>query len=146
MAPDAATVDVAVERYYAEREKLSAVTRIEHSLRLLKELAISTHGGLEVRLTNYPLATGAVGVNLRTGDPDSPSALFLEYYTFQGEGEPKFVLQPGEAGFDQFLGEAEKLWAGAAPALPDQSLPESLPSEGGVQDVGSSPGVTRPHS
>jgi hypothetical protein len=134
MAPDAAAVGVAAERSYAARDAGSTVTRIEHSLQMLTKLGQATKGDLEVRLTGYPLATGLVGVNL-PGSAGRSSALFVEYYTFHaGRGvEPKFVLQPGEAGFDKFLGEAENLWAAAVPDAGDQA-------------DGSSPGVTRPHS
>ena len=40
------------------------------------------------------------------------SALFIEYYTYQARGEPKFVLQPRDGEwFENLLGEAEALWA-----------------------------------
>ncbi|MEU4197609.1 hypothetical protein AB0E69_37320 [Kribbella sp. NPDC026611] len=134
MAPGAATLDIAADRYYAGRERVSAVSRIEHSLRLLESLSASTNGQLEVRLTTHPMAAGVVGVNLDGAGPDDPGALFVEYYTYQEPGEPKFVLRPGDAGFAQFRGEAERLWNAAEPVTND-----------GQADA-SSPGVTRPHS
>ncbi|WP_432891703.1 hypothetical protein ACQPYH_15310 [Kribbella sp. CA-245084] len=110
MAPDARTLDIAAERYYAGRETRSAAGRIEHSVRLLEALAASTKGQLQVRLTSHPMAAGVVGVNLHPDGADDPGVLFVEYYTYQEPGEPKFVLQAGDIGFDQFRGEAERLW------------------------------------
>ncbi|GAA1705685.1 hypothetical protein GCM10009745_61780 [Kribbella yunnanensis] len=111
--PSSGAVGIAAERYYAERSPASARARIEQSLRLLAELAASTGGSLEVRLTNHPIPLGVVAV-----DPDGQteySALFVEYYTFQAEGEPKFVLQPTDTWYPQFLEEAEILWRAAKP-------------------------------
>ncbi|GAA1582802.1 hypothetical protein GCM10009789_40670 [Kribbella sancticallisti] len=118
IAPDSAAARGAAERYYAERSEESTVTRIEHSLRLLTQLATSTGASLEVRLTTYLLSSGIVAVDIPDDHRHESSGLFVEYYTFQADGEPKFVLLPGDAGFDQFLGEAEKLWADATPFLP----------------------------
>lgn len=111
--PDSAAADGAVERYYAERSKQYIVTRIEHSLRLLGQLAASAPGAVEVRLTSYLLTSGIVAVDTPAQYRADSSGIFVEYFTFQAASEPKFVLLPGEAGFDQFLGEAEKVWAGA---------------------------------
>jgi hypothetical protein len=119
MAPDAAALDIAADRYYAGRETVSAVSRIEHSLRLLESLGTSTNGQLEVRLTPHPMAAGVVGVNLQPDDPQDPGVLFVEYYTYQEPGEPKFLLRPGDPGFNQFLGEAERLWKAARPVTTD---------------------------
>jgi hypothetical protein len=127
IAPDAPAADGAAERFYAERSKQSVVTRIEHSLRLLAQLAASTGGSLEVRLTSYLMTSGIVAVDIPEDQRNESSGMFVEYYTFQADGEPKFVLLPDDAGFDQFLGEAEKLWAAATPVLP--AAPSS--SEGG---------------
>ena len=105
----------AADRYYAERSVQSTVTRIEHSLRLLTQLSTSTGGSVEVRLTSHLLASGIVAVDIRD---EQRNGLFVEYYTFQADGEPKFFLLPTDPGFDQFFGEAEMLWDGAKPFLP----------------------------
>ncbi|GAB2568053.1 hypothetical protein GCM10027269_23640 [Kribbella endophytica] len=111
--PASSAVEVAAERYYAERSPHSARTRIEQSLRLLSELATSTGGALEVRLTSHPIAVGVVAIDGADGGHTEHSALFAEYYTFQAQGEPRFVLQPPDPWFAQFLAEAELLWDGA---------------------------------
>ncbi|GAA0959136.1 hypothetical protein GCM10009554_72370 [Kribbella koreensis] len=113
--PESPAADGAAERFYSERSKQSVVTRVEHSLRLLSQLAAETPGSVEVRLTSYLLTSGIVAVDVPTENRGDLSGLFVEYYTFQADGEPKFLLIPGDAGFDQFLGEAEKLWAAATP-------------------------------
>jgi hypothetical protein len=79
----------------------------------LSELATSTGGTLEVRLTSHPIPLGVVAVDAAAGRHTDYSALFIEYYTFQAAGEPKFVLQPVDTWFPQFLAEAELLWSGA---------------------------------
>jgi hypothetical protein len=60
------------------------------------------------------MAMGVIGVN---GSPEvrsDASALFVEYYTYQAPGEPKFVLQPANGQwFENLYHEAEALWAGA---------------------------------
>ncbi|MFC5267901.1 hypothetical protein ACFPJ1_37795 [Kribbella qitaiheensis] len=111
--PTSAAVGVAAERYYAERSSDSARARIEQSLRLLAELAAATGGSLEVRLTAHPIATGVIAVDAPEIQRGPTSAIFVEYYTYQAEGEPKFVLQPTDPWFDQFLAEAERVWIGA---------------------------------
>ena len=70
-------------------------------IEVLGELKRATGGDLTVRLTDHPLSAGVINTD---------TALFVEYYTYQAPGEPKFVLSPGDAGFDIFLGEAEALW------------------------------------
>ncbi|MFK4084326.1 hypothetical protein ACI2LF_09480 [Kribbella sp. NPDC020789] len=113
--PASNAVEVAAERYYAERSPASTRGRIEQALRLLSELAAATGGALEVRLTSHPIPLGVIGVDTAPDRRTEYSALFVEYYTFQAEGEPKFVLQPGDAWFPQFLDEAEILWRAARP-------------------------------
>ncbi|WP_432945275.1 hypothetical protein ACQPXM_05120 [Kribbella sp. CA-253562] len=111
--PTSSAVEIAAERYYAERSPASTRARIEQSLRLLSELAASTAGALEVRLTSHPIPLGVIAVDAAADRRTDHSALFVEYYTFQAAGEPKFVLQPGDTWFAQFLAEAELLWSGA---------------------------------
>ncbi|MFB6720357.1 hypothetical protein ACFCV3_09370 [Kribbella sp. NPDC056345] len=119
--PSSAAVEVAAERYYAERSPASTRSRIEQSLRLLSELATTTGGALEVRLTRHPIPLGVVAVDAALDRRTEYSALFVEYYTYQAEGEPKFVLQPGDPWFAQFLAEAEILWRTAQRvSLPDK--------------------------
>jgi hypothetical protein len=110
--PTSPAVEVAAERYYAERSPVSARARIEQSLRLLTELAETTGGQLEVRRTQHPIPLGIIAVDASLRGPSS--ALFVEYYTYQAEGEPKFVLQPSDPWFDQFLAEAEQVWTSAS--------------------------------
>lgn len=110
--PAAPAVDVAAERYYAERSGDTARERIRASLRLLGELKRLTQGELSVRLTSHPLSTGVIAAD----GSGAKGVLYAEYYTYQAPGEPKFVLHPGDGlGFRCFLGEAEALWAGAKP-------------------------------
>lgn len=112
--PTSAAVEVAAERYYAERSPASTRARIEQSLRLLAELAATTGGELEVRRTDHPIPIGVIAVDTPQQVRGPSSAIFVEYYTFQAEGEPKFVLQPSDPWFDQFLAEAEQVWKGAS--------------------------------
>lgn len=113
--PSSDAIDVASERYYAERSPDSARERVRHTLRLLAELKRATDGDLSVRLTSYPLAMGVICVDGGLDRRSSASALFAEYYTYQALGEPKFVLQPGESPwFSNLYQEAEALW-GIAP-------------------------------
>jgi len=110
--PSSSAVDIAAERYYAHRSGDTARERIRASLGLLSELKKLTGGNLSVRLTDYPLTTGLIAVN-----PGSVSAaLFVEYYTYQARGEPKFAMRPEDGyGYDTFLKEGEVLWEGAKP-------------------------------
>ena len=123
--PASDAVVTAAERYYAERSPDIVRERVRHTLRLLAELKRSTGGTISVRLTTHPLAMGVVAVD---GDPairSDASALFIEYYTYQARGEPKFVLQPTDGEwYENLLGEAEALWAGST----DHILPNSPPT------------------
>jgi hypothetical protein len=109
--PASDAVVAAAERYYAERSPDIVRERVRHTLRLLAELKRSTGGTLSVRLTTHPLAMGIVAVDGVPAVRSDTSALFIEYYTYQARGEPKFVLQPGDGEwFENLLGEAEALW------------------------------------
>jgi Domain of unknown function (DUF5919) len=114
MEPASDAIVVAAERYYADRTPDSIRERVRHTLRLLAELERSAGGDLAVRLTSHPLAMGTIAVD---GGPDlrsDASALFVEYYTYQAAGEPKFVLQPADSQwFDNLYQEAEALWDNA---------------------------------
>ncbi|WP_051712061.1 hypothetical protein [Spirillospora albida] len=113
--PDSPAVAVAAERYYAQRSTDSLRERIRHTLRLLEELG-RAHEGLSVRLTEHPLAIGLLAADWPAPDPAARPALFLEYYTYQAAGEPKFTLQPDDPWFAHFLDEASILWDAATPA------------------------------
>jgi hypothetical protein len=104
--PDSAAIDIAAGRYHIPRTAESVRDRVMQTLRLLSELKAATGGDLVVRLTPYPLTMGAYVTD---------AALFAEYFTYQGSGNPKLVLQPGDGDSDYALlrGEAEKLWASA---------------------------------
>lgn len=104
--PDGPAVELAADRYYAERSPGAVRDRVLHSLRLLTELRSSAGGDLSVRVTSSPLPVIVVATE---------TALFAEYFPYQHPGTPKFVLRPGDAGHDRFLGEAEKLWDNARP-------------------------------
>jgi hypothetical protein len=99
-------VEIAADRYYAERSPDSVQQRVRHSLRLLTELKAETGGDLSVRVTSRSMQVTVVATE---------AALFAEYFPYQNPGTLKFVLRPGDAGHDRFLGEAEKLWDGATP-------------------------------
>lgn len=106
--PTSPAVDVAAERYYAARSADMARARIRASLKLLGELKERTGGNLSVRLTSHPLSVGVI-----TADGAS---IYVEYYSYQAHGEPKFVLDPGDGfAFQSILDEAEALWANASP-------------------------------
>jgi hypothetical protein len=112
--PSSAAIEMAAERYYAERSPDSTSERVRHTLRLLAELKRATGGDLVVRLTSYPLAMGVISVDANPDSRSETSALFAEYYTYQAPGEPKFVLQPSDGRwFENLYQEAEALWAGA---------------------------------
>jgi hypothetical protein len=69
------------------------------------------------------------------------SALFIEYYTYQARGEPKFVLQPADgAWFENFLGEAEALWSNAA----DNTFADSTQPSHQVHEAAPTGHLTRP--
>lgn len=104
--PDSAAVAMAADRYYAERSPDSVRDRVLHSLRLLAELKADSGGDLTVRLSSRSLAVTVVATE---------AGLFAEYFPYQHPGTLKFVLQPGDAGHDRFLGEAEALWRNATP-------------------------------
>jgi hypothetical protein len=104
--PDSPAVEIAADRYYAERSPDSVQQRVRHSLRLLTELKAETGGDLSVRVTSRSMQVTVVATE---------AALFAEYFPYQNPGTLKFVLRPGDAGHDRFLGEAEKLWDGATP-------------------------------
>jgi hypothetical protein len=114
MEPLSDATIVAAERYYADRTPDSIRERVRHTLRLLAELKRSTGGDLSVRLTSHPIGMGTISVD---GSPDvrsKASALFVEYYTYQASGEPKFILQPSDSQwFENLHQEAEALWDNA---------------------------------
>jgi hypothetical protein len=111
--PDSAALQMAADRYYAERSAASARNRVEHSLRLLAELAQATGGDLSVRLTGHPLAVGIIATDSQPADHDLLPTVFAEYYSYQAAGEPKFVLRPADEPWrKQFV---EELWANSKP-------------------------------
>lgn len=111
--PNSHAVGVAADRYYAERSPDILRSRIDHSLRLLAELLKATGGNMQVRLTTYPMAAGVVAADAAPSERRK-RALLVEYFTYQAQGEPKFVLSPRDGWvFDNFWGEAEALWANA---------------------------------
>jgi hypothetical protein len=129
--PSSEAVVAAADRYYAERSPDIVRERTRHTLRLLAELKRSTGGTISVRLTAHPLALGIIGADGGSTFRSDTSALFIEYYTYQARGEPKFVLQPSDGEwFGHFLGEAEALWASAT----DHALtgPPTTPKGGGA--------------
>lgn len=74
----------------------------------------NTSANLQVRLISHPLAAGVIATD-PGANGSRKSALFVEYFTYQARGEPKFVLTRSDGWvFDNFLGEAEALWTGAS--------------------------------
>ena len=115
MDPSSDAIVVAAERYYADRTPDSIRERVRHTLRLLAELKRSTDGDLSVRLTSHPLAMGTIAVDGGLDIRSEASALFVEYYTYQALGEPKFVLQTIDSQwFENLYQEAQALWDNAA--------------------------------
>jgi hypothetical protein len=107
-------VAIAAERYYAGRSADSLRERIRHSLRLLEQLGRADEG-LTIRLTRHPMALGLLATDWPVPDTAVRPALFLEYYTYQAAGEPKFTLQPEDPWFQHFMDEATILWDAATP-------------------------------
>lgn len=100
--------------YYADRAPDSIRERVRHTLRLLAELERSAGGDLSVRLTSHPLAMGTVAVDGSPRVRSEAPALFVEYYSYQAQGEPKFVLQPADSQwFENLYQEAKALWDNA---------------------------------
>jgi hypothetical protein len=131
--PDTPAVSVAAERYYAVRAPEHPRQRIMHTLGLLRQLKTSTGGDIAVRLTTYAMSVGLVAIDA-TGDPPAAApALFLEYFTYQAAGEPKFVLEPRDGrAYRQFLKEAEILWtSGRRYPLDPAVRPAGAPPGGG---------------
>jgi hypothetical protein len=104
--PDSMAVELAAARYHAVRTPERVRERILHTLQVLAELRKTTAGDLSVRLTSHPVSTSTFITDI---------ALFAHYQTYKDPGMPRFVLQPGDAGYDAFLGEAEALWDNAKP-------------------------------
>jgi hypothetical protein len=109
--PSSDVIVAAADRYHVGIPPDMVRERVRHSLRLLTELKRSTGGTISVRLTTHLLAMGIVAVDAGS----DASALFIEYYTYQARGEPKFVLTPRDGEwFAHFREEAEALYASAA--------------------------------
>jgi hypothetical protein len=112
--PDSGAVTTTADGYYAERSPDTVRQRILQTLRLLSELKRATGGDISVRLTSYPLAVGLIGADAAPGSRSDSSVLLVECYSYQAQGEPKFILQPSDGRwFEHFLGEAEALWSSA---------------------------------
>lgn len=122
--PLSEAVKAAADRYYVERSVDIVQERVRQTLQLLTALKRSTDGALSVRLTSHPLAMGLIGMNT-AGDRRPDAALFVEYYSYQVRGEPKFILQPADdPWFEHFLTESEALWGTAVDyALEDHPQP-----------------------
>lgn len=102
--PDSGAVETAADRYHIPRTAESVRDRVTQTLRLLGELKTATGGDLVVRLTPYPLSMGMFVTE---------TALFAEYFTYRGPGNPRVVLRPGHDDYTVLRGEAEKLWDNA---------------------------------
>jgi hypothetical protein len=113
--PESEAAATAADRYHAGRSPENLRERGRNTLRLLSELRRSTGGDLAVRLTAHPLAMGLVAVDAPLSTRGQTSALFMEYFTYQASGEPKFVVLPSdERWFAHFAEEAESLWRAAS--------------------------------
>lgn len=88
---------------------------MEHTLRVLAELKNATNGELSVRLISHPIAMGVIATDSGPQCRSLVTAAFIEYYSYQIPGEPKFVLRPdgNRLGYDLFIEEAEALWKNA---------------------------------
>ncbi|GAA4573493.1 DUF5919 domain-containing protein [Planotetraspora kaengkrachanensis] len=118
--PESDAVTTAADRYYAGRSPENLRERGRNTLRLLRELRLSTGGDLTVRLTSHPLAMGMVAVDASVSTRGEMSALFMEYFTYQASGEPKFVVPSSdERWFVHFVEEAEALWRTASDHEPE---------------------------
>ena len=116
--PTGDALPVCAERYYVERSPEALRARIEHTTRVVRALAASAPGQVELRYTNHPIGLGVIAARVDAGSDEPARALLCEYYTFQAAGEPKFVLTPADgAAFTTLSAEAGLLWDGASPAL-----------------------------
>jgi hypothetical protein len=102
--PESPAIGMAADRYHPKRTPEGFRERIEHTLRLLKELRSSTGGDLSVRLTPHLISMFQIITD---------SALFAEYYVYQDLAKPKFVLTADSDEYEIFRTEAEKLWDNA---------------------------------
>ena len=116
--PAGDAVTVCAERYYVERSPDALRARIEHTTRMVRALASSAPGLVELRYTTHPIGLGVIAARVDAEGAEPARALLCEYYTFQAPGESKFVLTPADGdAFATLSAEAELLWSGARPAL-----------------------------
>ncbi len=118
--PESPAVEIAADRYYADRSPENLQNRIRQSTELLTDLRERTDGDLELRYTSCAIAMGCIATDTSQGG--NPGALFLEYYTHQVANEPKLILRPGdEPEFHSLLREAETIWSLARTVGPGQT-------------------------
>lgn len=107
--PTSTACEIAASRSYARPEIERIRRRIYDTLGLLCDLQKIAPDRMEIHLTQYPLAFGAVGINMET----SGGMIYLDHYPFRTEGGslPKFVMQSKDGRwYHLFKQELNNLW------------------------------------
>lgn len=108
--PNGAGVEMAVARNYADRTVEPKQTEISYILKLLCNLQKIAPRNIEVRVTDFPLAYGAMAVN-----PDTVTGkLYIEHYGYRVSTDsiPRYVLKISDGRWYEFhKRELEALWS-----------------------------------
>ncbi len=108
--PNGVGVEMAVARNYADRTVQPKQTEISYILKLLCNLQNIAPHNVEVRVTNFPLAYGAMVIN-----PDAVTGkLYIEHYGYRVSTDsiPRYVLKISDGRWYEFhKQELEALWS-----------------------------------
>lgn len=114
--PESPAILAVIHRSYSHRSLDTLRMRSAHTVDLLRTLKKTTGGDLEIRLTPYPLSLSVIAVD-STPETSSPhTAAFAEYYTFQVDGDLRFVVRPTDGPwYQRLIQETDSLWQQARP-------------------------------
>lgn len=108
--PSGAGIEMAVARNYADRTVEPKQTEISYILKLLCNLQKTAPRSVEVRVTNFPLAYGAMAIN-----PNAVTGkLYIEHYGYRVSTDsiPRYVLKISDGRWYEFhKKELEALWS-----------------------------------
>ena len=108
--PNGTGVEMAVARNYADRTVEPKQTEISYILKLLCVLQKTAPHNVEIRVTNFPLAYGAMVIN-----PDTVTGkLYIEHYGYRVSTDsiPRYVLKISDGKWYEFhKRELEALWS-----------------------------------